>query len=366
MKIVCTIPIFLSVLFILPACSTQEDATAEAPIRPVRYEQVSIAGEGRMRSFSGTAQASTESKISFKVGGTIKQVAIKVGDRVNKGNTIATLDTKDFELQMQQADASLQRSQAEERNANARYTRTRQLYETNSVSRNDLDAARAASESARASVKSAEKQLELVRRQLSYTKVSASGACSVATVNVEENENIQAGSIIAVLNCGDQKEVQVGVSEGFITRIHVGDACRVQFDALVGKVFAATVTEVGVSTSKSSSTFPITVVLDKPDPAVRTGMTAEVGFRIAGDGEQITVPAFAVGEDRQGRHVFVVTPGEQGLATVQRRAVSVGELTDKGILISHGLQDGELIVTAGVSRIIDGQTVRLPSLDGNK
>jgi len=366
MKIICAMLACVVVLSILPACSTQEDETAEAPIRPVRYEQVSIGGEGRMRSFSGTAHASAESRISFKVSGTIKRVAVKVGDRVSKGDAIATLDTRDFVLQMQQVDASLQRAQAEERNANARYARSRQLYETNSASRNDLDAARAASESARASVKSAEKQLELVRRQLSYTKVYASGACSVATVNVEENENVQAGLTIAVLNCGDQKEVQVGVSEGFITRIHVGGACRVQFDALAGKVFTATVIEVGVSTSKNSSTFPVTVVLDEADPAVRTGMVAEVGFRIADEGEQMTVPAFAVGEDRKGRYVFVVTPDEEGLATVQRRAVSVGELTDNGILITHGLQDGEFIVTAGVSRIVDGQTVRLPGLDGNK
>ena len=73
------------------------------------------------------------------------------------------------------------------------------------------------------------------------------------------------------------------------------------------------------------------------------------------------MPSVAVGEDREGRYVFLVEPGENGLAKVHRRAVTVGELTAGGLEVLSGLTEGDRIVTAGVRRIVDGLTVRFDS-----
>ena len=77
--------------------------------------------------------------------------------------------------------------------------------------------------------------------------------------------------------------------------------------------------------------------------------------------ERFIVPSQAVAEDRQGRFVFVVEPiaEEAGFGTVLRKSVTVGELTAEGIQIFEGLADGDLLVTAGVSRIVEGQKVRI-------
>ena len=92
-------------------------------------------------------------------------------------------------------------------------------------------------------------------------------------------------------------------------------------------------------------------------------MAAQVSFGFGGKGgrEYLYVPMVAVGEDRDGHFVFVVTPTEQGLGTVARRAVEVQTLSneDDNLEVTSGLVDGELVVTAGVSRIVDGQPVRL-------
>ena len=73
------------------------------------------------------------------------------------------------------------------------------------------------------------------------------------------------------------------------------------------------------------------------------------------------VPTVAVLEDRQGRFVFVVRPQseETEFGIIHRRAVTVGELTTDGLEILQGLKDRDKVVTAGVSRIVDGQKVRL-------
>ena len=95
---------------------------------------------------------------------------------------------------------------------------------------------------------------------------------------------------------------------------------------------------------------------------MRSGMAAEVAFRFgsATGTDRILVPPFAVGEDRQGRFVFIAEPTEPGLAIARRKAVRVGELTTEGLEILDGLSDGDLLINAGVSRIEDGLKVRLP------
>jgi multidrug efflux pump subunit AcrA (membrane-fusion protein) len=90
-------------------------------------------------------------------------------------------------------------------------------------------------------------------------------------------------------------------------------------------------------------------------------MAAEVGFRFEppSDRDVIVVPPVAVGEDQLGRFVFIVEPADSGYGVARRRDVRVGELTTDGLEVLDGLSDGDRVVTAGVSRIVDGLRVRI-------
>lgn len=341
--------------------SCEEPEAPEPILRPVRVQKVTSAGVERQRSFSGFAKAGLESKVSFKVGGTIRRIPIKVGDRLKRGALVAELDPQDYEVRVQQSDASLARAKAQARNAKANYERTRELYENNNASRSELDQARAGAEAAVAAVRSAAKELEFAGLQLRYTRVAALADCSVAEKKVYRNENVGAGQVIATLTCGLQTEVEVGMPEAYIARIKQGSVVNVEFDAIPGNSYRATVTEVGVA-AMGQATYPVTVRLNKPDRRVLPGMAAEVSFQFAGDGSGplVIVPPAAVAEDRQGRFVFIAEPAEPGLAVARRRPVKVGQLTAAGFEILEGLSDGELLITAGVSRIEDGLKVKLP------
>ncbi len=344
----------------LTAC--EEPPEVKPILRPVRVQPVVVTGSERERVFSGTSKAGLESTISFKVPGTVQNLAVKMGDRVKKGTPIAVLDPKDYRVQAQEAEASLARTHAEERNAKANYARVRELYENENASRNDLDQARAGAESATAAVRAAEKKLEFARLQVGYTRLTASSNCTVAETYVEETENVRAGAAVAMLTCGTRPEVEVGIPEVFISQVKKGSRVSVTFDAIPDKTFSAIVTEVGVAVTGQAATYPVTARLDKPDPQMRPGMAAEVAFRLgsATGTDRILVPPFAVGEDRQGRFVFIAEPTEPGLAIARRKAVRVGELTTEGLEILEGLSDGDLLINAGVSRIEDGLKVRLP------
>ena len=345
---------------VLFSCGKEKEPPAPL-IRPVRYVQVFATGGSQERTFSGISKAALESRLSFKVPGTISRVGVKVGDRVKAGEMIAELDSKDYELQVQEAEASQNRAEAQARNAEANYSRVRALYENHNASRNDLDAARAGAESDRALVKSAQKRLELVRLQLSYTQLASPVEGSIASLNVEENENVSPGQPIALITSGSQLEVEVAIPEGLIAQIREADPVSITFDAIPNESLSGTVTEVGVSSIGMATTYPVVATLNQYHPDSRPGMAAEVAFLFGtpGGGNVIVVPSVAVGEDQDGRFVYTVQPADPGYGFVQRRVVTVGKLTSDGFEILDGLADGDRVITAGVSQIADGLRVKI-------
>ena len=291
----------------------------------------------------------------------LTRVAVDVGDRVGAGQVIAELDPTDLRLELEGAQAALDQMQASRRNAEADFERARELYENNNASQNEYDAARAQAESAAASVDSAQKQLEMAAQRLDYATLRASIAGAIAAVNVNDNENVNPGAAVAMLTSGSRPEVRVAIPENLIGRVARGVGVEVQFDALPDRRLAATVTEVGVAAMGTATTFPVTARLDTDVPEVRSGMAADVRFSFGDEGatSALIVPLVAVGEDRQGRFVFVVEATGEERGVVRRRAVAIGEIRGTRIEVASGLRAGERIVTAGVRRLTDGQEVRL-------
>ena len=166
-----------------------------------------------------------------------------------------------------------------------------------------------------------------------------------------------------MLTAGSRPEISVSIPEVLIAAIRRGDAVEVSFDALPGRTYAATVSEVGVAATGGATTFPVVAQLDRDLEEVRSGMAAEVAFRVSDQGatdDTIVVPTVAVLEDRQGHYVYVLQAGAAAdQATAQRRAVTIGAIRGDGIEISSGLSSGELVTSAGARRLVDGQVVRL-------
>lgn len=350
----------LALVLLMTSCGKEQDV--EEAIRPVRFEKIYATGGSRVRTFSGTIRAGVESRLSFKVAGTVQRVAVNLGDRVSRGQLLAQLDDSDYRLRVQEAEAALAQAEAQERNARSSYERVQALYENRNASKQDLDAARAARESATAKVESTGKRLELARLQVSYARLEAPFDGSVAEVLVDVNENVNPGAPVLILTSGGRPEVVVSVPEMLIAQVEPGGQASVKCDALPGEILDATVAEVGAVSTGFATTFPVTVRLNEDVEGIRPGMAAEVSFRFetAGTQERIIVPAVAVGEDSKGRFVYVIEPTEEeeyGFA--RRRAVRVGELTPEGLEILEGVEEDELVITAGVSRIVDGQKVKL-------
>jgi membrane fusion protein, multidrug efflux system len=349
-------------LLMLSGCNQQPED--EAPlIRPVRYTEVLPAGVASKRIFSGVAKAAFEAELSFKVPGTIASLSVAVGDNVIVGQRIAQLDPTDYKVQSLEVEAQLQRARAELRNARANFDRTRELYENRNISKSDLDNARAGAESAAALLHAAEQQFERVRLQLSYTELKAPQACKIANRYVEANQNVAAGQAIVRVNCGDCAEILIDVPSAWIGRLSQGVEASVSIPALGTDRMKALITEIGVSTARGGSAYPVRLVLNDNCTDVRSGMAAEVEIIVPSLlPDRIVVPFVSVGEDRDGHYVFVLEVANTDDATyiARRRVIDINiEPIPEGVQVRGGLQQGELIVTAGVRRLVDGQVVRL-------
>jgi RND family efflux transporter MFP subunit len=350
--------IFLSII-VLIACT--DDVKVEEVLRPVRYQEVILGSGGRLRIFTGTAKAGIESKLSFKVSGTIKAIKVKAGDVVKRGKLIASLEATDYNVKVKEAEAGLKEAESKELNAKNSYDRAKALYETNSISKSELDAARAQFESARANVERMKSGLQYARLQLSYTRLVAPIDGKIAEVPAEINENVDAGKHVLTITSQGEIKVEVSVPEVLISQIEIGTEVIITFDAIRNKNFTGKVSEVGVSTEGFSTTYPVKVSLGEADSQIRPGMAAEVrfNFSVTEEMNKIIIPPACVGEDAEGNYVFTIEPDSLGIGVASKVRVTVGELSGDGLEILYGLVDGDLIITAGVSRIQDGQKVKL-------
>ncbi len=361
-------------LLLLASCGEEEKPMATEIIRPVKFGKVMMSGDALSETFSGSAQSSKESKVSFKVSGTITSLNVKVGDVVRKGQTIAKIDQTDYSVQYQQSVANnkssetqIQSAKSQLINSRATYQRIEKLYENNSISISEFEQAKSALELAEASYNAAlaqasasEKQVESAQNQVRYSTLTAPFSGVITSVMVEENELVGSGSPIATISAVDNPEISVGIPEVYISKVKKNQPVNISFSSIPDQVFVGKVFEVGFS-SLGGSTYPVTVKIDKPAKEIRPGMAADVRFSFDNgsiNGQKMVAPAAAVGEDNNGNFVFSLFK-ENDHYIIKKKKVQIGKLTTSGFEIKSGLDNGELVATAGLNTLLDGMKVRL-------
>ena len=375
--------IFTGFIFIIAGCAfivagCAGDAPVqehkESAVRPVRYIVLKTETRTRNQSFSGTAVAGTQAVLSFKVSGTVKEIPVKVGDRISAGTLLARLDETDLRVDLESARAGVKTSQADAKSAQtsvytsrSNYDRIQKLYENNSVSLSEFEQARGSYETALAQLQAADSRittekakLRAARNQLQYTRLPAPFDGIINQIAVQENEEITPGSAVLTLSGLGSLEVQVAVSDLYIADIGKDMVCQVTFPALAQTVFQGRVTEVSYGASQAP-TYPVTVKILSQDQRLRPGMAAEVRFDFGEAARQtgLYVPTDGVGEAQGKNFVFVIEKGPENRGTVRERPIDLGPLTNKGFLVKGGLASGELVATSGLQLLTDGMAVKL-------
>ncbi|MCV6636311.1 efflux RND transporter periplasmic adaptor subunit [Candidatus Albibeggiatoa sp. nov. NOAA] len=349
---------------LLCSCKPPEPTSSEQTIRPVRYQQVfSKGGIGQSRSFAGISQTGIEIKLGFQVAGTVDKILAKAGDKVRTKQMIALLEATEYQQYLHKMEDALADAQKLAQDARKHYDQVRQLYDQNMNLQGDLDIARNFAEQARNEVRLASKELQTARTNHTHTRLLSPQACQIKSVFVEVNQKVEAGEPAFSIVCGEQIQVQVAMSAALLSNVHQGHQVKVFFEAMPERQFSGKVVSIADEPIGQTQRYAVMVQLKESDRRLRPHLAAEVEFQLNMPNKRpvILVPTVAVGEDEEGRFVYIVEKvTDDGLGVVRRREVEIGRLTEEGLEVLSGLQSGERVVTAGFSQLKEGLTVRFP------
>lgn len=351
-------------LLFLSACSKKE-GPKEDVIRPVKAIQIKGLEVLTGRTFPGKAKATQEANLSFRVNGTLSQFPIKVGDEVKKGQLMVRLDPRDYEVNLQNARGQLDKARAALKLAQNDYDRVVRIRDRDpgAISEAMIDAKLGERDSAAAQVKSLEAQVDTARDALSYTYLKAPFNGTVVETFVENYEDVQAKQEIVRIVDTSKIEFIVNVPENLISQAPKVKKVFVRFDAFPDREISGVIKEIGKEASKTTRTYPVTLIMDQPDDiTILPGMAGQARSdresAISAGAEGIIIPVSAVySTDAQKENFVWVIDEESGQVTL--RKVTTGKLSDDGILIDEGLNPGEWVAIAGVHSLKDGQKVRI-------
>ncbi len=336
---------------ILASYSVGEAQDTPATVRPAKLIELTAGSDVRTVSFPAIIEASVSSQLTFQVGGLILELAVREGQLVEQGSTIARLDQRNFRNELATAEAQYD-------NANAEFQRAERLIAENAIARNIFDQRKSQRVVALAA-------LDRARKALDDTVLEAPFSGVVASVHTEQFQNVQPLEPIITLQSTDVANAAVQVPASLIATSRRFETLEtvvmldVAPEVRIPAVFQSSTTQADVDTQ----TFLVQFVFTPPDDLiVLPGMTGIVESRskpLTTDGNgstaRIRIPLSTILSDGVARYVWVI---DKQTMTASRREVVLGAGVGETLLVLEGLEAGEVIVGAGASYLHEGMTIR--------
>ena len=339
------------VSLLLSAC----EKPVEPPLPP-RPALVTIVGSANTNSsmvLVGEVKSRYETNLAFRIAGKIIERKVEVGSVVKKGQVLARLDASDTSLNASAALADVRAAEANRALAQSEVERQRLLVDKKFISQSSLDKYEAQLKTADARVNQAKALLATSSNQSRYTALVADRDGVITQIQAEPGQVVAVGAMVAKLVDTQQIEVLVAVPESRMNDLKVGDAVKIKLWADQQKIYQGKVREIAPAANSATRAFDVRVSILEADDAVKLGMTAGVNFGKTETNEMI-IPATALTQVDGKTSVWVIN--KEGIANPQ--VVTAGQYGEAGVVISSGLQGGEMLAIAGVHTLVKGQKVR--------
>ena len=347
------IPVALAVMT-LAACAKK----AEAPpvVRPVRSIVVEKREVKDPKVASGHLRARDEVNLAFRIGGRIIQRNVDVGDKVQAGQTVALLDSEVERNARNSAKADVAAARAALDQSEALERRQKQLLNDRVISPNEYDISLRQLKTTKAQLDAAEAQLKSAEEELSYTELKSDAAGVVTDKGAEVGEVVPAGKMVlqvaqetgrdAVFDVPAQA-LRDGLSIGAQGDVWLADHPEIKAE---GKV-----REISPQADPVTRNYQVKVELADPPAGMFLGATVLGRLKLKAE-SVIEVPASSLTMIENKPAVWVVDPKDQ---RVHRREITIARYAPDSVIVTHGLNSGERVVTAGVQELYEGQTVKL-------
>lgn len=351
------------------ACSNQpgKDAPPTETVKGIKVMTVAKSVQPAYSEAVGSVRAEQTAQVASQVTGTITRVYVREGDRVSRGQVLATIDDAQTRAGVDRAHAALGGAKQEIAAADADYTlaeatfkRYQELFAKRSVSPHEMDEVTARLEAAKAhreAIRSGAAQAQAELRQASslqgYTQIRAPFAGMVTAKLADGGSLAQPGVPVFTVEDTSKFRLEVLVDEQRIGSIRPGAKVAVLIDALGADAMEATVAQVVPAADASSRSFVVKLSLPV-NASLRSGLYGRARFAL-GEREVLSVPRSAL-VSRGGLKALYVVGAEQ-IASL--RYVTLGRAEGEEYEVLSGLESGERIVAAPGTRELNGRKVEV-------
>jgi multidrug efflux pump subunit AcrA (membrane-fusion protein) len=395
-KVLVVLSLFaLPVLFAACSSASSKDTSsaAAAPAPPaisVESGRIESRELQRMVEAIGTLDPNEEVTISNQVEGAVSKVLVDLGDFVKAGQVLATLDTRELELQVRQQEAALQQEMARvgitDPNANldesstsqvkqaeatlsearTRLDRIKKLTNEGVLPKQELDAQQAKFDVAEASVKSARESvrniratvaarkaaLEFAQKKLSDARVTAPISGLVKERLVSEGTYLKANSPVVTLVQSSPLKLHLDVPETAIASVQNGRPVQFTVDSIPGKTFAGKIARLSPSVNQQSRTLKLEALVDNGNGALKPGLFARVTIFTGKSDKALVAPPAALFEVAGLEKLFVIEQGK-----VAERIVRTGSRGTDYVEVVEGVKEGDVVATSNLGSLQQGREV---------
>lgn len=316
----------------------QAETTAERG--PVRVEVMKVRTDSAAvtKAYVGTVQAGRTVLLSAKHSGTLAELPVKKGDRVKAGQVLARIESQTVRSSHEMAHATL--AQAEDG-----YRRAEQVHKSGSIADVKMVEVQTKLTQARAAAASADKALEDCTIKAPFDGYADD---VLSEQGVELDILSPLVRIVDLSSC----EVHFSVPEGEVGSLRTGQTVRVDVSALEEEGLKGRVTSKGVSASPLSHSYDCIARLENAPDGLMPGMVCKINL-MENLSPQMIIPAAALLTGSEGRYLWLVKDGRAA-----RQAVKTGGFAGKGVIITEGLEEGDLVIVKGYQKVSSGMEVK--------
>jgi len=348
----------LALLVPTVGCTGTAPAAVQAPPPPVHAVTVKREPVVPMSFATAEILAKRESNMRSETAGRVVAVLVEAGERVEEGQVLLRLDVGRPASAAQAANAAVAQAEARLNQAERELTRTQKLVSSGGLPEQRLDDAADAVRLASAARKAAQAEARLARRGLTEAVVRAPFGGTVAERTVELGEYLGRGSPLLTLADTSVLKARVLLDPREALDTSVGARATVFAYARPGEEFGGQVVRVGEVIDPRTRRLPVEIELDDHGGRLRPGLVARFSVQTGEPEEVIQVPLDGVFERFGSQHIYVV---EDGLA--KRRSIVLGPMRGGLVEVVEGIEPGEVVISKGVTRVVDGSEVNIVPVD---
>ena len=304
--------------------------------------------------FSGTLDPDLSADVAPKIDARIEKVYVQLGDRVKKGQLLASLEKVDQGAALTAAQGTYDNALVELDKAKLDYGRYKSLYEQNAISKSTLDNYYFAMKNAETRVASAKGSLEGMISKHNATDLVAPFDGIIIKRYFQEGYYAKAGTAIFNVANIDKLKTVIDIPEGNVAAVAVGNTCEIVLPAYNNKKIQGKISRLAPVAKMPGHTFEAEVSVDNAEK-IPAGLYANVTLKGEPKKDVLVIPQHAVVMRDDQQTAFV--PNAKGIVT--RRVLTVGYTDETHIEVLEGLKDGDKVVLEGQNKLREGSKIKM-------